>query len=389
MGNFLKDTIQKPPRIEGFMNHEAPHPLLLPLIFLGGFVAIIIGLSFQFGWDLFLRAIFFLFGCVAIIATSIIISLLGPRRVVYRLSDWDDPKLYYHPPYDTAKWNVTLNTHTHTRYSDGKLSVEEAIKYHNAVGFNAAVFTDHNTMANLPEVLQMQAKYAGKFVVIPGVEYTTARIHMCFLGIREWDCKTIPDHPPDEQLQEAIAEVHRRGGVVVVCHYPWSTGGIRPRIRDHPTREQVLSWGADFIECANWDDDIALTDPESYEFCKKHPAIGSCTGTDMHDPIKDRLVGWTLLRAGDFSEDGIMKELRAHRTDVVLEPAGIPYPIKHSANWKFKALLPLYMLGDMWKKLHRGGPVANLDTGGLAAWFGFLFLLFAFLEGLRALGLFA
>ncbi len=362
---------------------------MFPFVLLGCFVAIIIGLSFSLGWGLLIRAIFFILGCFLLIAISVVVSLIGPRRVVYRLEDWGDPKQYYHPPYDTAKWNVTLNTHAHTRYSDGKLSVEEAIKYHQAVGFTAAVFTDHNTMANLPEVEQMQAKYAGKFVVIPGVEYTTLRIHMCFLGVREWDCSTIPPHPTDDQIQAAITEVHRRGGVVVVCHYPWSTGGSRPRILDHPTREQVLAWGADFIECANWDDDIALTDPESYEFCKTHPAIGPCAGTDMHDPIKDPLVGWTLLHAAEFTEGGIMEELRAHRTDVALQPVGVPYPIKHSVNWKFKVLRPLYMLGDMWKNLHRGGPVANLDTGGLVAWFGFLFLIFTLLEGLRVLGLFA
>ncbi len=370
------------------MRQKGPHPLLLPFILLGGFVALIIGLSFPLGWGLLIRAIIFIIGCFALISTSVVVSLLGPRRVVYKLEDWDDPKLNYHPRYDTGKWNVTLNTHTHTRYSDGKLSVEEAIRYHAAVGFNAAVFTDHNTMANLDEVLRMQAKYKDRFVVIPGVEFTTERIHMCFLGIREWDCKTIPVHPTNAQIHAAIAEVHQRGGVVVVCHYPWSTGGPRPRIRDHPTREQMLKAGADFIECANWDDDIALTDLESYEFCKNHPTIGPCTGTDMHDPIKSPLCGWTLLHAKKFTEEGIMEELRAHRTEVILEPAGIPYPIKHSTSWKFKVLRPLYMLGDMWKNLHRGGPVANLDSGGLMAWLGFLFLIFALVEGLRALGLF-
>ncbi len=385
---IISCSVQKPRRIHWCMSQKGPHPLMLPFIFLGCFFAFITGLSFQLGWGLLIRAIIFVFSCFVLIVVSVVISLIGPRRVVYKLEDWDNPKLHYRPSYDTMKWNITLNTHTHTRYSDGKLSIEGAIKYHMAVGFNACVFTDHNTMENLGEVLRMQDKYAGKFVVIPGVEWTTARIHMCFLGIREWDCTTIPAHPMDEQIQAAIAEVHLRGGVVVVCHYPWSTGGPRPRIRDHPTRQQVLAWGADLLECANWDDDIALTDPESYEFCKNNPAIGPCAGTDMHDPIKNKLCGWTLLHAGEFTEDGIMKELRSHRTDVVLQDAGIPYPVKHSASWKFNVLRPLYMLGDMWKNLHRGGTVANLDTGGLVAWFGFLFLLFALVEGLRALGLF-
>jgi predicted metal-dependent phosphoesterase TrpH len=310
------------------------------------------------------------------ITASLLLSLMGPGKYKYRNEDWDDESMYYAPNIDKTKWNITLDTHSHTSAYEGKLTVKQNILYHLSVGFNACVITEHNTFRNIDKVLKIKEMYKDQIVVIPGLEYTTSRVHMCFIGITEWDCDSIPSFPTDEEIKEAIEKVHKLGGVVSVCHYPWSTWGENPRMPDHPTREQMLSWGVDLIECASWGDDISLFDLESYEFAQSHPNISPCAGTDTHDPYKEIICGWTVLKTKEFSQEAIMEELRKHKTDVVFEYQGRQYPIIHAENVWYKIFRPFIMLGESFQTFWLGGKLTNQDVAAINAWFIYAFLLF-------------
>ncbi len=122
--------------------------------------------------------------------------------------------------YDKTKWNVVLDSHIHTKASDGKLTAEQCIKYHQSVGFNACVITEHNTMKNVRKVLELKEKYKKEFNLIPGVEYTTMRIHICLIGITDWDCKKISTRPTNDQIKQAIKKVHDKGGFVARLPLP-------------------------------------------------------------------------------------------------------------------------------------------------------------------------
>ncbi len=134
------------------------------------------------------------------------------------------------------------------------------------------------------------------------------------------------------------------------CHFPWSAwprhGSDLPRMTTHPTREQLLEWSVDLIECANWDDDISLVDYESYNFGRHHPEIGPCVGTDMHEPYKNPLCRWTLVNAKEFTCKSVIEELRNHRTEVILKLEGVKYSIEHASNFWYQALRPIIMLGE-------------------------------------------
>ncbi|MEX2728712.1 MAG: hypothetical protein Q6353_015760, partial [Candidatus Sigynarchaeum springense] len=70
--------------------------------------------------------------------TCVYFALAGPRPVLFKKEDWLDPANQFHPSgYDKAKYNVLLDTHFHTRHSDGIMTVEEGIAWHLAMGFNA------------------------------------------------------------------------------------------------------------------------------------------------------------------------------------------------------------------------------------------------------------
>jgi len=76
---------------------------------------------------------------------------------------------------DFGPYNVLLEMHSHTYYSDGAMSPEQMVEWAIAYGFTAIAVTDHNTING-----GLRAKeYAGEkgynestIVVIPGVEYT-------------------------------------------------------------------------------------------------------------------------------------------------------------------------------------------------------------------------
>ena len=105
------------------------------------FTLIVFFLSFLNGTWIWFRFILFIFVVIALIIFSVILSILGPSKFKYRLEDWDDTTQYSKLDYDKEKWNVVIDCHSHTNHSDGKLTVEQSIKYHLSVGFNACVFT--------------------------------------------------------------------------------------------------------------------------------------------------------------------------------------------------------------------------------------------------------
>jgi hypothetical protein len=321
---------------------------------------------------------------VVFIYTSVAVALAGPRRAAFKQADWLDPVNHYHPTgYDKDKYNVLLDTHFHTRHSDGSMTVEEGIAWHVAIGFNAFFVTDHDTMVNAIDVRRLKEKYKDTILVMQGLEIATERGHVNILGLHDWDFTTFKDLDPDERLRRIVAAAHAQGAVVSINHFPWSTGGSKPRWKPgtHVTREQALDLGFDLMEVANWDDDIAPVDTESVEFCKKHAGtIGPVAATDVHEPDKDRLYGWTLLHVNELTEEAVLAELRAKHTDVLLVPGGLPYPCKHRENPRFTILGPLALIGKAIVSLHQGGRVSNIDKRGVITCFIYIVALFFIVE---------
>lgn len=321
---------------------------------------------------------------VVAIYTCVYFALAGPRPTNFKMADWLDPANHHHPSgYDKAKYNVLLDTHFHTRHSDGAMTVEEGIAWHVAMGFNAFFVTDHDTMANADDVRRLKDKYKDRILVMQGLEIATERGHVNVLGLYDWDFSKYKGLDPDERLRKIVADAHAQGAVVTINHFPWSTWGTRPRWQPgtHLTREQAVELGFDLMEVANWDDDISPIDDESLAFCRQHAGqIGPVAATDVHQPDKDPLYGWTLLHVDEFTEAAVMAELRARRTDVLLVPGGLPYPCKHPENPRHAIVKPLAAIGRAIVALHKGGRVSNIDWRGAAAWLGYALLPFIVIE---------
>ena len=239
---------------------------------------------------------------------------------IYTDNDWKGITPHIPPGYDNSKHNVVFDHHSHTNYSDGKLTIKQNVEWHIAMGFNAMAITDHNNMRHLKKIEGIRQQYAEKGVIIlTGFEWTTTRLHLNFLGISKWN-ERVPYKPKDDKIIDVINKVHEQDGIVVCNHIPWSI--YEAKYKNHPSRESLLDWGVDFIEVVN-DDSLPenVYDKASVEFCNKHKGkIGMITGTDMHAPdglASGGVHGWTLLNIKELTEEALMEELRKKKTEIL------------------------------------------------------------------------
>ncbi|NMC06311.1 MAG: PHP domain-containing protein, partial [Candidatus Lokiarchaeota archaeon] len=176
---------------------------------------------------------FFIIGA-SIIATTILVAEFGPPERIYEADAFDAfPSNYSPPEFNSTRYNVLLDQHSHTIWSDGDLTPEQNIIWHIKHGFNAAVITDHHAIDGALEAQRIaREKYPG-FKVIVGEEWSNSRIHLNFLGVSS----LILPNPiaSDENIKAAIDAAHAQGALVTCNHIPWS---LRVGM-DHPNRTKL------------------------------------------------------------------------------------------------------------------------------------------------------
>ncbi len=269
---------------------------------------------------------------LVLIISSVLIAYYPPSRFDYTNESFN---FSLSPPYNETQFNIVFDQHSHTKYSDGILTVEQNILWHIAHGFNAMALTDHNTMKGTEKFDTLAAEYSSQIVLLKGMEWTTARIHLNLLGITE--LVPVPSiNPSDTEIQAAIDATHDQGGVVVVDHIPWSL----PRMPNHPTRAQLLDWGVDYIEMVNeW-----IYDTDSESWCNDTGGFGQITGTDMHHPMN--VWGWTLMNAQNFTAEGLMEQLLARNTTILYDSIGQVDQSEAAPSARYKIVKPFVSLGS-------------------------------------------
>ncbi|KAI7826813.1 Polymerase/histidinol phosphatase-like protein [Kickxella alabastrina] len=261
--------------------------------------------------------------------------------------DWQlDPRSYLKPMNPNfTQYNILLDAHLHTTYSDGVLSPKQAVEFALANGYNAVIVTDHQTVDGaLAARAYAEEHLQGRMTVIPGMEYTCCRIHMNLIGINE----SVPVHPPspsDAELKAVIDKVHGMGGLVIVNHIPWSNTTVlpwdAPRLPNHPTREQLLDWGVDGFEVVNQN----TVDLRSYQFVQEHSSrLVGLTGSDMHYPGSS--YAWTTINAKSTSAKDILDEIRARRTSFLLDASGTRPVQDPPYSQSYFRYAPWGLLGD-------------------------------------------
>ncbi|CAO3674285.1 unnamed protein product [Umbelopsis vinacea] len=252
------------------------------------------------------------------------------------------PSSYLRPYNSTFKYNVLLDGHSHSTYSDGKMTVRQLLDWH--------IGRDHNTIeGGLAAEKLALAEYNNSIVVIPAMEYSCCRLHMNFIGINQ-SVTVGPPVPSNQDLQAVIKEVHDLGGIVIVNHIPWSNttedGYELPRLPNHPSIEDLTAWGVDGFEIINQ----GTFDYPTMQFCQDHNLI-QMTGSDVHYPDVPANA-WTLVQTTNYTKQAILQEIRARRTSFLFDPTGTnprAYPSENSAYWQ---LAPLTTLGSYFNSFY-------------------------------------
>ncbi|KAJ2782173.1 hypothetical protein H4R18_002438 [Coemansia javaensis] len=298
--------------------------------------------------------------------------------------DWKvDPRSYLTPMNASfSNYNVLLDAHLHTTYSDGSLSPKQVVEYALANGYNAIIVTDHQTIEGSIAARDYALEHhRDEIVVITGMEYSCCRIHMNLIGINE-SVTVSPPFPSDDELRSVIKKVHDIGGLVIVNHIPWSNATVLPwgtaRLPDNPTREQLLDWGVDGFEVVNQD----IFDLRTYQFIQAHAdRLVGVTGSDMHVP--GPTYAWTTINARNRTAEAILAEIRGRRTSFLLDASGTrevqdpPYKPTYfsSAPW---GLLGQYFYGyaDRYRGMYsfQGTFCQNHVTKVHGSMVGWLFL---------------
>lgn len=114
-----------------------------------------------------------------------------------------------------------IDLHVHTAASpDGLSSLEELTAAARAAGLDGLAVTDHNLCTPVPQRLN-------GVLLIPGCEVSTTQGHITGLFLEgPLDLESLRrDGLPDGA--EAVAEIHRRGGVAVLAH-PYQSRSAEP-----------------------------------------------------------------------------------------------------------------------------------------------------------------
>lgn len=115
------------------------------------------------------------------------------------------------PVVERGGWRVLqADFHMHSRYSDGFLSPPELVMQASRRGLDVIAVTEHN-MLFPARLARWWSELTGGPTVLLGEEVTTRDWHLHAIGIDE-------RVSPMQTLREAIADIHRQGGLAIAAH---------------------------------------------------------------------------------------------------------------------------------------------------------------------------
>ncbi len=165
---------------------------------------------------------------------------------------------------------MLIDLHVHTRFSDGKMSVEEVVRAALSRGLGGIAVTDHDCLEGGKALTRYVKKHGIGIIAIPGIEVSTKYAHILVYGVSEL--------PKSESILELIDKIHDDNGIAIFAH-PFGKFFLfkYPLVDFKEALEKI-----DAIECINgrvpWRSNLRAF--ELARFLGK-PCIG---GSDAHIP---------------------------------------------------------------------------------------------------------
>ena len=192
-----------------------------------------------------------------------------------------------------------IDLHTHTFFSgDGVSSPEDLIAAARAKNLHGVAITDHNTCDAITYLLdkglmRMDGLPVDDFLILPGVEVTTAEGHLLCIGATLPFLKGTP-------AQTVCDMIHERGGLAIPPHpYDLFRAGIRFSSLEKLTVDAVEVFNA------------ATTLRRYNRYAFKYAQIRGLPMTAGSDAHHAAAVGtaYTILNTEDFSVKGILTQI--------------------------------------------------------------------------------
>jgi predicted metal-dependent phosphoesterase TrpH len=197
---------------------------------------------------------------------------------------------------------LKIDLHTHTFFSgDGVSSPEQNIAAAREKGLNGFAITDHNTCEAMTYLLDQglmreDGLPVDGFLVIPGVEVTTAEGHLLCIGTTLPTPMKLKGNP----AREVVELIHDRGGLAIPPHpYDLFRAGIR-----FSTLETLP---VDAIEVFN----AATTLRRYNRYAFKYAQLRKLPMTAASDAHHYAAIGtaYTILNTENFSVKGILEQI--------------------------------------------------------------------------------
>jgi len=116
---------------------------------------------------------------------------------------------------------IHADLHVHTTYSnDSFIAPNDLVYYAKKRGLNAVAVTDHNSLTGAYNI----AKANPDFLIIPGMEVSSADGHIVALNVKELI-------PRGLSAVETIKRIHKAHGIAIACHpYVYFKGCLRGHV---------------------------------------------------------------------------------------------------------------------------------------------------------------
>jgi predicted metal-dependent phosphoesterase TrpH len=195
---------------------------------------------------------------------------------------------------------VKIDLHCHSFFSaDGVSSPEKLIASAKRKGLDGFAITDHDSCEAVDYMLKKglmreDGMPVDRFLVVPGMEVTTAEGHLLCIGARLPKLKGAP-------ALEVCHRIHEAGGLAIPAHpYDLFRAGIRETVLD--------SLPIDALEVFNAAVTLKRYNRLAFEYAERR-SLPMTAASDAHHYAAIGTAS-TLLNTNDFSVTGVLAQIR-------------------------------------------------------------------------------
>jgi predicted metal-dependent phosphoesterase TrpH len=218
---------------------------------------------------------------------------------------------------------IKLDLHIHSQYSEDAIgSPKDIIKSLKKKGLQGMAITDHNTVEGGLKAVKIASK---DFIVIPGIELSTADGHMLALNVEKNIARNL-------SIQETVEKILDQGGTPIVPHLFRNMSGIKKE--KLKTIHQKINTIEVFNACS-----MPKTNLKIAKIAKEFN-LGGTGGSDSHDPAYAGYA-YTVIDTTDINADTILSEINKKKT----WGEGITMPLEYRRNRMLKSIRQFFQRG--------------------------------------------